>query len=471
MNRPSEDAALERLRRFDSPDRSTSGTAEMPASARPSPPPEQLDQNTGTGQLFASVFVPGLPSMKRHPVLGIVLFVVGVLLPFVMLAWVYANRDDLVGFALDPQFLLIVTAAALGAVVVRLAAVGEVFHAHRRSPGIAGRSSVAAVLVLALGLPAYWVAFQANEARTVVADVFAGGSDDPLYTPTNAATDQGDLTNIVLFGGDAGPGRWGLRTDTMILVTIHEPTGRTALVSIPRNLTRLQFPPGTPMADAFPNGFDDLANAVFPYVSTRDEMMTAYTRDGLQAEAVALSDALGYSLGIEIDDFALVNMQGFTEVIDAVGGVTLDLATSIELPPSLPGERELPSSIGPGAVDMDGAMAIAYARSRYADSDYQRMGRQRQLLAALGSQVSATEALTGFGSVTGVLDDSMRTSLSSSEFSRLLDRLGDNQAIQESVGLIPPLIEPGNPDYDQIRTIIAGVQNAMITGNPSGYAG
>ena len=471
MNRPSEDAALDRLRRFDSPNSSPNTTAEMPSSARPSPPPDQLDQNSGTGQLFASVIVPGLASMKRRPVLGLVLFVVGVLLPFVLLAWVYANRGDLVGFALDPRFLLIVTASALGAVVVRLVAIGEVFHAHRRSPGIAGRTSVAAVLVLALGLPAYWVAFQANEARSVVADVFAGGSDEPLFVPVGAAANQDDFTSILLFGGDAGPGRWGLRTDTMILVTIHEPTGRTALVSIPRNLTRVQFPPGTPMADAFPNGFDDLANAIFPYVSTRDELMAAYTRDGLQAEAVALSEALGYSLGVEVDDFALVNMQGFTEVIDAVGGVTLDLASSIELPPSLPGERALPSSIGPGAVDMDGAMAIAYARSRYADSDYQRMGRQRQLLAALGSQVSATEALTGFGSVTGVLDDSMRTSLSSSEFSRLLDRLGDNQAIQESVGLIPPLIEPGNPDYDQIRTIIAGVQNAMATGNPSGYGG
>ncbi|MAT03832.1 MAG: hypothetical protein CL424_02155 [Acidimicrobiaceae bacterium] len=474
MNRPSEDAALERLRQLDAP----APTPPPPSgSSRPAPRPEQLDQNSGSGQLVASVFVPGLASIKRHPLLGIVLFVIGVALPFVLLAWIYANRGDLVGFALDPQFLLVVTAIALGAVLVRLAAIGEVFRAHRRSPGIAGRSAVAAVVVLALGLPAYWVAFQANEARSVVADVFAGGSDEPLFTPTDSpsdtatgsALDHDDFTNILLFGGDAGPGRWGLRTDTMILVTIHEPTGRTALVSIPRNLTRVSFPPGTPMADAFPDGFDDLANAIFPYVSTREEMMSAYSRDGLQAEAVALSEALGYSLGVEIDDYALVNMQGFTEVIDAVGGVTLELATSIELPPSLPGERPLPSSIGPGAVDMDGAMAIAYARSRYADSDYQRMGRQRQLLAALGSQVSATDALTGFGSVTGVLDESMRTSLSSSEFSNLLDRLGDNSAIRESVGLIPPLIEPGNPDYDTIRTIIAGVQNAMVTGTPSGY--
>ena len=119
---------------------------------------------------------------------------------------------------------------------------------------------------------------------------------------------------------------------------------------------------------------------------------------------------------------------------------------------------------------MDGATAIAYARSRSADSDYQRMGRQRQLLAALGSQVSASEAVSGFGSVTGALEDSMRTSLSAGEFASLLDRLGDNAAIGESVGLVPPLIEPGNPDYAQIRTIIDAVERFVVTGEPSGYA-
>jgi anionic cell wall polymer biosynthesis LytR-Cps2A-Psr (LCP) family protein len=183
-----------------------------------------------------------------------------------------------------------------------------------------------------------------------------------------------------------------------------------------------------------------------------------------------LAEAIGYSLDIQIDGYALVNMQGFADVIDAVGGVTLELGDSVPLPPSIAGERPLPSSIGPGPVEMDGAMAIAYARSRSADSDYQRMGRQRQLLAALGSQVSASEALSGFGSVAGALDDSMRTSLSAGDFASLLDRLGDNAKIGESVGLTPPLIEPGNPDYDQIRTIIDAVERFVLTGQPSGFA-
>ena len=198
--------------------------------------------------------------------------------------------------------------------------------------------------------------------------------------------------------------------------------------------------------------------------------MAAYDRDGLQPEAVALAEAVGYSLGIEVDDFALVNMQGFTEVIDAIGGVTLDLQNSVPLPPSIPGNAKCRPRSGQARSRWTAPSAIAYVRTRSADSDYQRMGRQRQLLAALGSQVSASDAVGGFSAVTGVLDDSMRTSLTAGEFSDLLDRLGNNSAIQESVGLIPPLVEPGSPDYAQIRQIIAAVQQGLITGNPSGYA-
>ncbi len=431
-----------------------------------------VSEGSPVSQLAVSVFLPGLAALRRIPVLGVLLFTFGVAVPVVVAAWVFANRDRLIGVALDPTFLLGVVALGLLVVIVRLLAVAEVAHAFRRSPGIGGQTAVATVVVLALGLPVLFASYRANEARGVFSDVFSAGGSGSLFTPAAGGSDRVDpdaVTNILLFGGDAGPGRWGMRTDTMILVTIHEASGRTALLSIPRNLTRLQFPPGTPLAERFPDGFDDLANAVFTYVSGQPDLVEYYGADGLQAEPVAMSEALGYSLDVEIDDFALVNMQGFTEVIDAVGGVQLELAQEVPLPPSLPGERALPSSIGPGVVDMDGAMAIAYVRSRQADSDYQRMGRQRQLLAALGSQVSASEALGGFVTVTGVLDDSMRTSLSSGEFSDLLDRLGDNSAIQESVGLAPPLIDPGSPDYEQIRTIVDAIQFAVVSGSPSGY--
>lgn len=432
--------------------------------------PEQ--RGSVPAQLAMSIVLPGLPTLRRVPILGILLFALGVALPIVLAAWAYSRRADLVGFALDQRFLLSVVAVGLGAVIARLLSIAEVAHAFRRRPRIGGQTVIATVLVLALSTPVLLIAFRANEARGVVADVFSGGGGPALYVPDSTSpgtVDPEAVRTILLIGIDSGKGRWGARNDTMILVTIHEASGRTALISIPRNLMRLRFPPSSPLGQEFPDGFDDLANAVFTHVTGDPDLVAHYGRDGLQPEPVALVEGIGHSLGVQIDDFALVNMKGFKQVIDAVGGVTLELAQRVPLPPTLPGEHPLPSSVGPGTIEMDGTMAIAYVRSRSGDSDYQRMARQRQLLAALGSQVSPTDALKGFSAVTGVLGDSMRTSLSSGEFSNLLDRLGDNSNIQESVGLTPPLIQPGRPDYDEIKAIVRAVRQAIVTGEPSGY--
>lgn len=439
---------------------------------------EQSGSDNVVGQFIASIVLPGSAAVRRAPFVAVGLIGLGVVLPVVMLGLIFVNRNDLVGFALDPTFLLAVMVVAVLGFVTRLLAIGEVAARFRWDAGIWLKTGVALAVVVAGSLPVLAVVRDVNAARSALGGVFASESDDPLFTPdaVDAGTfvpatpiDPNAVKNVLIIGGDAGPGRWGMRTDTMMLVTVHEASGRVALTSIPRNLTALQFAPGSPLAAQFPNGFDDLANGLFTHVNTDAALVDHYGASGLQAEAMALVEALGYSLNVEIDDFALVNMQGFTQVIDAVGGVTLELGQSVPLPPSIPGERPLPTSIGPGVVDMDGALAIAYARSRSADSDYQRMGRQRQLMAALGSQVSATDALGAFGTVTGALDDSMRTSLSAGEFNDLLNRLGDNSAISESVGLAPPLITPGNPDYTQIRNIVNSVQNAVIIGQPSGY--
>lgn len=444
-----------------------------------------LQEGSSGAQMAMSIVLPGVPAFRRTPPLALLLSVFGIVVPVLGALWAYANRGDLIGFALDERFLLGVVVVGLLAVLVRLAAIAEIAHAFRRTPGIGGRTAVATLVVLALSLPVLWVAARANEARGAVGNVFSSSDGEPLFEPATGdggdgdgagddAVDQVDpdsVKNILLLGGDAGPGRWGLRTDTMIIVSVHEASGRTSLLSIPRNLTRLQFPPGSPLADTFPDGFTDLANAVFPYVSTREELMAYYDRDGLQPEAVALSEAIGYSLDVKIDDYALVNMQGFLEVIDAIGGVDIQIDQELPMPGTIPGAKhELPDTLGPGLVHLDGTLAIAYVRSRSGDSDYQRMGRQRQLLAALGSQVSTTDALRAFGSVTGDLENSMRTSLSAGEFSDLLDRLGDSDGIHESVGLTPPLITPGSPDYPFIQSVVDAVEMAVTTGAGSGYA-
>ena len=129
--------------------------------------------------------------------------------------------------------------------------------------------------------------------------------------PVSAVGETGEeFSTVLLLGGDAGPGRWSLRTDTMILVIIHRKSGRMAMVSIPRNMIGLKFPPMTPMADAFPDGFGELANAIYPYVYTHPDVANFYARGELQPEAIALAQAISFSMGITIDDYVLVDMLG-----------------------------------------------------------------------------------------------------------------------------------------------------------------
>ncbi|HWM18786.1 MAG TPA: LCP family protein [Ilumatobacteraceae bacterium] len=436
-------------------------------------------------EMYWAVVAPGATMLRRMWLLGVVLLAMGIGAPLLLIGWIVVRRDDLVDLALEDRFLRSITLTLAVALLARVVAVIEltIVRWHDRNVGLA--AIMAYVMVALLAVPVGWSVVRAEQAREVVDDVFAGSDDaPPLFVPTDSTVDEEatgntiaddstprGTTNILLLGGDSAPGRWGLRTDTMILVSADQASGRTSLVSIPRDLRRLQFPPGTPLFERFPDGFDNIANAVYPYVLTKPDLQAQYAQEGLQSEAVAVSGAIGYSLGVRIDDYVLINMQGFLELIDAVGGVTVDLERSVPLPPALPGAKhDIPSSVGPGTVEMDGTLALAFVRSRYADSDYGRTGRQRQLLAALGEQISFADAIGGFSSVASALSDAVRTSLSPNEFTDLLDTLGDTAAITESVGLVPPLIEPNRPDYDEIRRIVDEVHDAIATGVPSQYA-
>lgn len=461
-------------------------------------------------QLAGSVLLPGVAMVRRSPVAALSLFVLGVALPLGLAVAVVANRERIIGIALDRDFLLAIAVLAVVAVIVRFAAVAEIAHLFGGTRFIRSKVSVASLVVAAMGVVAVWVAVLGLEARAAIAEVFGEGSETPVSAiagPSDAtnvftaadgnedpdATGRGEsvvngeaspsdvasseraassqaVNNILILGADSGAGREGVRTDTMMLVSVHAASGRTSIISIPRNLARLQFPEGTPLGDRYPDGYDGLANALFTTVSGSAELTEKYGAYGFDAEPIALASAIGHSLDVQIDDFVLIDMLGFAGVIDAVGGVTVELCQSVSLPPSLPGEDPVEPLIGPGQIDMNGVTALAYARTRYADSDYERTGRQRQLMAALGSQVSIVDALQAFTTVTKVLDESLRTSLTADEFDRVLRRLGENSSIVESVGLVPPLVEPGRPDYEQLQEIVAAVRTAIVTGEPSGYA-
>jgi polyisoprenyl-teichoic acid--peptidoglycan teichoic acid transferase len=479
----------------------------------------------GIVDVLVSTVVPGIPTMRRRRLHGTLFFVFGVVAPIGWLVISVLAHRSWIELGLDRAFLRQLIVVICIAVIIRLAAVGEVLASAPDGSGARLRAGVAFAALLSVTIPSAVGVAAAADARDDIGRAFADGPSEPLFdaaepvttdpvdtappsiAPTVPVTVPGatlpehtipheivpvptepppppagppdsgidpallsDVSTILLLGGDAGPGRSGLRTDSMILVSIHRPSGRAALVSVPRNLERIRFAPGSALAARYPNGFDDIANAVYPRVSSNEQLRNAYRVDGLRPGAVAIAQTIGYSLDVTIDDYVLVDMQGFLEVIDALGGVTVNVRKAVPSPGNPPGAKhEVPEIIEAGVQHMDGTLALAYVRSRKADSDYQRMRRQRDVLAALASQVTVGSALTGYTAVTAAVGDSLHTSLTTEEFTTFLGVLGAETAIFESVGLAPPLVKVERPNYDQMAKIVGAVQLALVTGEHSGY--
>lgn len=256
----------------------------------------------------------------------------------------------------------------------------------------------------------------------------------------------------------------------MMLFSLHRPSGRAALISVPRDLRRLLFPPGSALEARYPYGFTEIANAVYPIVSSRSSLRSAYEVEGVRPGVVATAHAIGYSLDVTIHDYVLIDMQGFLELIDALGGVTVEVTEEVPMPGNVPGApTQYPDTIGPGVIDMDGTTALGYVRSRKGDNDYHRTARQRHLLEALATQISFDDVALSFPSVAAAIGGTMRTSLSPDELAEMLAVIGGQTAIVESVGLVPPLVRVSRPNYGEMARIVGAVRVAIATGQPSGY--
>ena len=352
---PSDHKALKRLADMDSSTSTATSTTGDAASSLRSP----------TRAVVGALLVPGAPSLFRRTALSAALILLGFVIPVATVVVALVRRNEITSLALDKNFLLAAQTIVVLFVLTRLVSVTEVIRSRAEGSPRRMASSLAIIGVILLAVPAVWSVARARDLSGVISDVFvSSGSDEPLaYGTSDGASTDDDFQTILLLGGDEGPGRWALRTDTMILVTIHEESGRIAMISIPRNMNKMQFPPGSAMANEFPKGFPDLANAIYPYVFSHEDIAATYVRGDLQPEAIALASGISYSMNITIDDYVLVNMQGFLEIIDALGGVTLTLDEKLPMPGNIPGAKtQYPPFIGPGEVTMDGTTALGFAR-------------------------------------------------------------------------------------------------------------
>jgi polyisoprenyl-teichoic acid--peptidoglycan teichoic acid transferase len=419
-----------------------------------------------------SALVPGSGQALQRRWRAAFAFAVPTVLAGTFVLWaVRASNGELLTWALDTGRLQRMFWLALGwAIVCTVAAADAAIHAWPRSTGHGARLAGAmAFLTIALvatlpGVAAGWATWR---QETAITTVFTGGfaneeaqvalpdDDGPDASPVTAGQPwkPGDSSrwNIALLGGDAGPGRYGLRTDTMIVLSIDPATGDTAMISIPRNLENLPMPAG-PLRKRFPNGFNDLANALYPYVVNHPEVAP----DGTDPAATAVKGALAQLLGIPIHHYVLIDMKGFVDVIDALGGVTINVPEKVPSPGNPPdAKHRVPPSIGPGLVKMDGTLALAYARSRTGDSDYNRMQRQRCVLAAAAKGLSPTDLVRRYSSLVGAVENSVSSDLPPQRLADLA-RLFANVNIDgaRTLSLTPPMINVNRPNLPKIREAV-----------------
>ena len=259
--------------------------------------------------------------------------------------------------------------------------------------------------------------------------------------------------NVLLIGGDSDGGktRWGLRTDSMTIASIDARTGKTVLVGLPRNMSDFPFEKGSVMRKQFPHGYDCdgcYLNSLSTWAADHAALFKGDGDPGIEATIEGIEGITG----LDINYWAMVNLSGFQGLVDAVGGVKLNVREAI--PVGIPGDKFY-THLKPGVRKLDGWETLWYARARHDSDDYSRMARQKCVMSAMLAQISPQKVITNFEDIAKAGSAMVSTSIPASEFGRFasLALKAKDQKIA-SVSLVPPAIVTAHPDIARVRQMI-----------------
>lgn len=265
----------------------------------------------------------------------------------------------------------------------------------KNSPGcIAGITAAALLATAATGISRAAL----RQERPEQTEQSAALQTAPEPAPKRARAENGTMRearvwNILLCGTDAD----GLRTDAILIGHLDEKTGRTALVSIPRD-TPVETRDGELMK----------LNAV--YAGGGAEGM-----ERLRAQVKKL-------LGVEADGWVLIELDAFRRVVDALGGVEFDVPQDMDYADPAQG-LEIHLRAGRQRLDGEKAMQLVRYRSGYAMQDIERTGVQRAFLQALGEACLSGENLTKLPTLARIFREEVTTDLNFAKLLRLARRL------------------------------------------------
>jgi len=295
--------------------------------------------------------------------------------------------------------------------VWRVLAVGHAFltaPGRRRWPKL--ESAIVAALVLSItathvvAIAGAWAVYRTGAAmnsNNMLSDSsLSGGSPSasraaptpsPTPTPTPAATlppwafawpsatsaptypYNPDRITFLLIGVDFMTGRAHASTDSMILATLDVHTNKAAIISVPRDTGSFDLYYGGAVTGGF----------------KLNELMQAASSPSFgspDSGVETLANEIGFLVGLPVDYYAAVDLEGFVKMVQAIGGVDVNVTTAVNDPFT-------GTFVPTGLIHMDGHLALKYARSRMSSSDYARASRQQDVLVALARKVVTPEVV------------------------------------------------------------------------------
>jgi LCP family protein required for cell wall assembly len=297
--------------------------------------------------------------------------------------------------------------------------------------------------------------------------VLAGGGRAVSICTDNVSTDQlgreGDSRINILALGIGGPGHDGADlTDTIMLASIDPINDKVQLISIPRDLWV-----------HIPNDGYQKINAAYAFGKEGSKSQTnlGQEQDGITELDKTLQPVLD---GVNINYHVLLDFSAFKQMVDAVGGITVNVPETLYDPTIAWENHGNPVIAKKGSQEFNGQQALLYSRSRETSSDFARAERQRLIIASLKQKIFSAGTFSNPLRVSSLLDslgNNVYTDFSSTDLKCLYRQMSSipSSSIISLDMVTPPnnllttdnvnglsVVEPkaGQFDYDDIHSFL-----------------
>lgn len=371
----------------------------------------------------------------------------------------FSNRSVILGWVAHPNFqLVLIVALSVLAVLWLIMFLNTlvIIRPKLLAPGMRVIVSLCTVVaVVATSGVFIYGASLLNTGRETIVAVFDEG---PAFEPVDGRY------NVAIFGADSGDNRDGVRTDSVAMLSVDAKTGKSLLISMPRNFQNARFAKGSPMESVYPNGYncgnECLFNAI--YRDAVDNHADLFPASVKNVGAQAAMDALQGTTGLKVQGYVMVDMAGFASFVDALGGVTIDSGGWVPYnSKKWEGTQVRTHWFAPGVQTFTGKQALWFARSRDFTDDYHRIKRQQCLQQAIIKQFTPQTILTNFTSIMQAGEQLVETNIPASQLSSFVS-IADKVAKTPFSRLTLGAPDFGRsfstyPDFDQIQERVQGI--------------